>query len=198
MKTKIRLLQTVSILLVLVLAGSGRLPLTTRAQNQVTSPDKFFGFRLGSDLKMARWDQMVEYYQLLEKEGGGKLKVTDMGPSTMGNPFLLVIITAPGNMAKLDRLREVNASISDPRGLSEQQVRSLVSEGKAVICQSMSLHATEIGGSQMAPELAYDLLTRTDEETQRILDNVVFLMVPSFNPDCEIMVTDWYRKTLGT
>ena len=29
----------------------------------------------------------------------------------------------------------------------------------------MSLHATEIGGTQMAPELAYDLLTRTDEET---------------------------------
>jgi murein tripeptide amidase MpaA len=52
----------------------------------------------------------------------------------------------------------------------------------------MSLHATEIGGAQMAPELAWDLVTRTDEETRRILDNVVFLMVPSFNPDGQIMV----------
>jgi hypothetical protein len=58
----------------------------------------------------------------------------------------------------------------------------------------MSLHATEIGGTQMAPELAYDLLARNDEETRRILDNVVFLMVPSFNPDGAIMVADWYGR----
>jgi hypothetical protein len=198
MRGKIRSIPIVPVLLALVLAGTGLLAPTTKAQNQVTSPEKFFGYRLGSDQKMARWDKIVEYYRLLEKEGGGRLKVTDMGPSTMGNPFLLVVISSPGNMTKLDRLREVNARISDPRGLSEQEVKDLVTEGKAVICQSMSLHATEIGGTQMAPELAYDLLTRKDEETQRILDNVVFLMVPSFNPDGEIMVADWYQKTLGT
>ena len=62
----------------------------------------------------------------------------------------------------------------------------------------MSLHATEIGGTQMAPELTYDLLSREDEETKRILENVVFFLIPSFNPDGQIMVTDWYNKTLGS
>ncbi len=164
----------------------------------IMSPDDFFGFRLGSDRKMARWDKMVEYYRLLEKQGGGKLKVIDMGPSTMGNPFLLVIVTSQKNLANLDNLRKTNLRLSDPRGLTETDARKLTAEGKAVICQSMSLHATEIGGTQMAPELAYDLVSRPDEETQRILDHVIFLMVPSFNPDGEIMVADWYQKTLGT
>jgi hypothetical protein len=50
----------------------------------------------------------------------------------------------------------------------------------------------------MAPELAYDMITRTDEDAKRILDNVVLIEVPCFNPDGEIMVTDWYNKTLGT
>ncbi|HSB12854.1 MAG TPA: M14 metallopeptidase family protein [Bryobacteraceae bacterium] len=168
------------------------------AQGPITSPEKFFGFQLGADRKIARWDKIVQYYELLEKESAGRLKVVNMGPSTMGNPFLLVIISAAGNLSKLDRLREVNASISDPRGLTEQEVRKLVGEGKAVVCQTMSLHATEIGGTQMAPELAYDLLSRRDDETRQILDNVIFLMVPSFNPDGAIMVADWYQKTLGT
>jgi hypothetical protein len=165
---------------------------------QLTPPEKFFGFQLGSDRKIARWDRIVEYFKLLEKNGGGKMKLIGMGPSTMGNPFLLAIISSPANLSRLDRLRQVNAIISDPRGATAQDIKNLIREGRAVICQTMSLHATEIGGTQMAPELAYDLLSKTDEDTRRILDNVVLLMVPSFNPDGAIMVADWYQKTLGT
>ncbi len=160
-------------------------------------PEKFFGFQLGSDRKIARWDKITDYFHLLETQSGGKMQVVNMGPTTMGNPFLLAIISSPKNLANLERLRQANAKISDPRGLAEREVKRLVAEGKAVICQSMSLHASEIGGTQMAPELAYDLLSRTDDETRRILDNVILLLVPSFNPDGQIMVTDWYNKTLG-
>ena len=181
----------------LVIFVIGFITSTAEAQKKVTSPNDFFGFELGSDRKIARWDKIVDYFKLLESESG-KIKVINMGPSTEGNPFLLVIISAPDNLANLDRLQEVNAKISDPRGIAEAEIKKLVKEGKAVMCQSMSLHATEIGGTQMAPELTYDLLTRDDEETQRILNNVVFFMIPCFNPDGEIMVTDWYRKTLGT
>ena len=198
MREKIRFVHIVPVLLVLALLGMGLLPRTIEAQSGITTPEKFFGFQLGSDRKIARWDKIVDYYRLLEKEAGGKLKVVDMGPSTMGNPFLLVTITSANNHARLEQLRQVNLKISDPRGIAEQEIKKLVAEGKAVICQSMSLHATEIGGAQMAPELACDLVARQDEETQRILDNVVFFLVPSFNPDGALMVADWYQKSLGT
>jgi hypothetical protein len=198
MRGTVRFTPMISVVLALALGAAGMMAPRALAQSQVTSPEQYFGYQLGSDRKMARWDKIVEYFRLLEKEGQGKLRAIDMGPSTMGNPFLLVIISAPNNLARLEQLRQINLKISDPRGLAETEVRKLVGEGKAVICQSMSMHATEIGGTQMAPELAYDLLARQDEETQRILDNDIFLMVPSFNPDGEIMVADWYQKTLGT
>ncbi len=189
----LRLFQT----LVLVFIFLGSLIPRIEAQEKVTSPEKFFGFQLGSDRKIARWDRIVDYFELLDNESG-KIKVIDMGPSTMGNPFLVVIISSEENMSNLERLKDVNAKISDPRGIEEAEIKNLVKEGKAVMCQSMSLHATEIGGTQMTPELAYDLLSRRDEETQRILENVIYFMIPSFNPDGQIMVTDWYNKTLGT
>ena len=196
MRQKTKVLHTL-LIFVLVLVFPGLLTQIAEGQRKVTSPDEFFGFQLGSDRKIARWDKIVDYYNLLESESG-KIKVVNMGPSTMGHPFLLVIISSEGNLSNLDRLQAVNAKLSDPRGVAETEIKALIKEGKAVICQSMSLHATEIGGTQMAPELAYDLLSREDEETQRILDNVIFLLIPSFNPDGQIMVTDWYNKNLGT
>jgi zinc carboxypeptidase len=165
---------------------------------QITAPEKFFGFQLGADRKMARWDKIVEYFYLMEKESGGRLKVINMGPTSEGNPFLMAIITSPANMAKLDRLKESNSKLSDSRGIPEGEIRQLAAQARPIVVQSMSMHATEIGGAQMAPELVYDELSRKDEEAQRILDNVISIVVPCFNPDGEIMVTDWYRKYVDT
>ena len=147
---------------------------------RITSPEEFFGFRLGTDRKIARWDKITEYFYKLESESD-RIKVIEMGKSTEGHPFLLVIISAQNNLARLEHYKAINAKIADPRGLSVEDVRELVEEGKAIVCQTMSLHATEIGGTQMAPELAYDLLSCDSETTQQILDNVIFLMVPCFN-----------------
>ena len=165
--------------------------------DQVTSPETFFGFQLGCDRKIAAWEKIVAYLRLLEQESDC-LQVIDMGSSTEGNPFLLAIISSPQNLSNLARLQAVNAEISDARGLSEDAAKTLISEGKVVLCQSMGLHATEIGSTQMASELTYDLITKTDAETRRILDNVIFLMFPCLNPDGLIMTTDWYNKYFDT
>jgi len=180
-----------------ILTAYSSLLYSAQLPSGITSPEEFFGFQLGSDRHIARWDKIVDYFYLLEKQSS-KIKVVNMGPTTMGHPFLVVFISSPANLSQLAHFQEINSKISDPRGVGEAEIKNLVKEGKAVICQSMSLHATEIGGTQMAPELAYDLLTRQDEETQRILDNVIFVMIPCFNPDGQIMVTDWYNQTLGT
>ena len=71
-------------------------------------------------------------------------------------------------------------------------------EGKAIVLVTCNIHSTEIGASQMAMEWAHALATAEDAETKRRLDDVVLLLVPSLNPDGQIMVTDWYRKNLGT
>ena len=169
---------------------------TAAAANNITPPDQFFGFQLGADGELAHWDKMVEYFELLDRESD-RIQVTNLGPSTEGHPYLLAIISSPENMANLDRLREVNKQIQDPHK-SEAEVRELIKEGKAVVSQSFGLHATEVAGAQTAPELAYDFLSRDDEETQRILDNTILILFPNFNPDGQIMVRDWYYKNKGT
>jgi hypothetical protein len=170
---------------------------TSISQNKITTPEEYFGFQMGADYKLARWDKIVDYFYELEKQSD-KLKVMNLGPSSEGHPFLLLLISSPENLGNLDRLQYINKKISDPRGVPDDELKAFVNEGKAVIYESMSLHASEVGGTQMSPELTYDLLTRDDEETQRILDNVLFFMIPCFNPDGQVMITDWYNETVGT
>lgn len=50
----------------------------------------------------------------------------------------------------------------------------------------------------MVVELVHQLATDSSSRVKNILDNVIFLLVPSLNPDGQIIVTDWYNKYLGT
>ena len=142
-------------------------PMLLVAQTTITSPEQFFGYPMGTDRKMARWDKLIADYQPLEKESGGRMKVINMGPTMQDNPFLMVIITSPKNMANLESIRKNNLTLVNPHSTPEAEIKKIVATGKIVMVQSMSMHATEIGGTQMAPELTYDLLNRKDEDTQR-------------------------------
>ncbi|MDD4109818.1 MAG: M14 family zinc carboxypeptidase, partial [Prolixibacteraceae bacterium] len=152
---------------------------------------------MGTDYKLARWDKITEYFYLIEKQSD-KLKVMNLGPSSEGHPFLVLLISSPENIANLDRLQYINKKINDPENLSADSLSQYIEEGKAVVFQSMSLHASEVGATQMSTELTWDLLTRKDEDCTRILDNVLFFMIPCFNPDGQVMITDWYNETYGT
>ncbi len=179
-----------------VLAALAAGPGMVHAQ-QIPTPEAFFGFQMGADRHLARWDKLVAYYQLLDRQSP-RVHVVNMGPTTLGNPFLAIWVSSPENLAKLDELQRMNALLSDPRGASQEQVDAAIANGKAVVVQSYGLHSTEVAASQSAAEILYDMATRDDEEMRGILDNTVAIMIPCFNPDGEIIVTDWYDKTVGS
>jgi hypothetical protein len=55
------------------------------------------------------------------------------------------------------------------------------------------LHATETVGTHQLIETAYQLVSRTDPETMRILDNVIILLTHA-NPDGQELVSNWYMR----
>ena len=168
------------------------------AAQTIPTPEAFFGHRIGAEKKLARWDKIVDYLRTVARRSD-RIQLLEPGKTTNGNPFLLVVISSPGNLRSLDRYKAINRRIFDPRTIaSDDEARSLAREGKVFVLVSCSMHATEVGATQMSVEAVYRLATDASPETGKILDNVVFLLVPCLNPDGEIMVTDWYNKTLGT
>ncbi|MCL2497485.1 MAG: M14 family metallopeptidase [Symbiobacteriaceae bacterium] len=161
------------------------------------SPLEFLGFEPGADRKLADWTAMLGYFQQLAA-ASPRVKLVEAGLSTEGKPFIYLVITSEENMAKLDHYREIQARLADPRGLSHEEAQKLIAEGKSVAMISCGIHATEIGGPQCSITLAYEMAAGIAPHADLILDNVIFLLVPSLNPDGHQMVCDWYYKNLDT
>lgn len=174
---------------------------TGRAQtarpSELPSPEQFFGHQMGADRKLANWDKLLEYYRTLARSAK-TLRLVELGKSSEGRPYIALFITAPANLAKLDRFGQLNSRLADPRGLSDSEAQKIIAEARAVVIQTFALHSSEVAASQTAAEYVYDSITRQDEESQRMLDNVISIVVPSINPDGTQMIADWYMKHVGT
>jgi len=171
------------------------LPLLLIAQ---TSPEEFLGHKVGADRKLADYNQILAYFERLDKESG-RISVLTIGKTTLGKPMIMAVITSEENMARLKTYREITKRLRDARGLTTEEAKRLSKEGKVIIMITCSLHSSEIAASQMAMELAHKLVTgQVSLDVDRVLKEVIVLLVPTTNPDGHQMVTDWYRKYVGT
>jgi len=167
------------------------------AAAELPSPKEYLGFEVGADRKLADMNQIIDYFMILGKESP-RILVQEVGKTTMGNPFIVAVITSVENHKNLDKYQQIQQKLADPRTLKPGEAQELISQGRSVVMVNCSIHATEIAACQMSMELAYDLAVNEDEKTQEILDNVVILLTPMHNPDGIQMVVDWYKKHLGT
>ncbi|HZT60494.1 MAG TPA: M14 metallopeptidase family protein [Pyrinomonadaceae bacterium] len=164
---------------------------------RVPSPQSVLGFTPGDDRKIADWTQINDYFKRLDR-ASDRVEVQTVGTSTNGKPLIAAFISAPENIRELDRYREIQRRLADPRLVTTDAERErLIREGKTVVVVSCSIHSTEIVASQMSMQLAYELATARDADTREILDNTILILIPSPNPDGVDIVADWYRKSLG-
>lgn len=167
------------------------------AQSAVPSPEHFFGFAMGAEGRLATWDRMVEYFRVLARTTA-RVRVQELGRTTGGRPYLLVIVGTPDTLSRLDDVRARQHRLADPRETSEKDGLRLAREGKAVVVIGAGVHSTETGSSQMINELIWHLATDRSPATEHILRNVVVLLVPSQNPDGLQMTAEWHASNAGT
>lgn len=164
---------------------------------KIPSPEEIIGFKVGQDFKLANWSQILTYFDQLASRSE-KVRVVDIGQTILGRRFIMAVISAQTNMARLEEIKEIQKKLHNPHKLSPEEKNEFVRDGKAVIFISCSLHSTEIAASQMSMELAYKLVTEKTPEIKQILEETVILLIPSMNPDGIDIVSDWYFRYLDT
>jgi hypothetical protein len=169
------------------------------AKAVVPAPRDVIGFTPGDDRKLASWAQIVDYFRQLQR-ASNRLKFQELGKTTLGRPFVLATISSPANLAKLDRFREIQHKLADPRTFNsnDSEAEKLIAEGRTIVMITCGIHSTEVGGNLVSMNIAYRLASDDSPETREILDRCIIFLVPSLNPDGVDIVKNWYDKTLGT
>jgi hypothetical protein len=170
--------------------------LIAQKPSPVPTPESVFGFPIGKDSNLVDYEQSIDYFQKLAK-ASNRIHLINVGTTSFGRPWMAAIITSPENYARLDHYRQINMRLAHPAGLTDSAAHQLAREGKVFVDISGGLHASEIAGSQHTPQLAYELLSRpNDPGVKEILDNVIFFLWPTINPDGQDIVVKNCRETM--
>ncbi len=175
-------------LALLCLGSAAALP----AQGRVTTPKQHFGHDIGDDYWLPNYDQYEAYVKTLAAESD-RVKLLDIGRTAEGRTQYTLVVSAPENIRNLEHYRQIEERLARAEGLTDAQARQLAAEGKAVVWIDGGLHATEVLGPNQLIQTEYDLVSKTDPETMRILkDDIVLLTL--VNPDGMQLVANWYMQ----
>jgi hypothetical protein len=166
--------------------------LPAAVQAQLTTPQEFLGFNFGDDYHLANYQQISAYWRLLADQSD-RMVVREIGTTAEGRTMLMAIISAPENIRNLDRYQQIAKRLALAEGLTDDEARALASDGRAVVWIDGGLHATEVLGAQQLSEMVWQLVSRTDDETVRMLQDDIVLLVHA-NPDGNDLTADWYNR----
>ncbi|MDH3816388.1 MAG: M14 family metallopeptidase, partial [Acidobacteriota bacterium] len=167
------------------------------ASAEIPTPAETFGHEVGADYKMIPYPEVLSYLDTVAA-ASDRVSIEDAGRSTLDNPIKVVVLTSKENQENLERLREIARLIAKPGDLTPEQSQQLIDEGKVIALVTCSIHSTEVGSTQMVTEFVHDFATTEDPEKLAWMDEAVLLVMPSINPDGQLMIVDWYNEWLGT
>ncbi len=162
-----------------------------------TTPESYFGFSPGTDRKMFDYEELISYLKKLDEESP-RLKLVEIGKSPMGKPMYIAFLSDEKNINNLEPLRRINRELALNPSLTDAEREEMAKDGRVFVLATLSMHSGEVGPSQSAPLVAYKLATADSPELTGWLKDVVYMMVPSHNPDGMDMVVHNYKKYVGT
>ena len=162
------------------------------ASATIPTPEKVLGYVIGTPQKLTYTKDIYRYMRELEK-ATPRVKVFTIGHSEEGRETLMVAVSDEANIKKLDRYREINARLADPRKTSDAEEKQLIEEDVPMYWASGSIHSPETGSPEMLMELAYRLAVEDSPLIQNIRKNLIVLITPCSEVDGRDREVDVYN-----
>lgn len=151
---------------------------------KIPTPESVLGYQIGS------WhishDQQLMYMRRLA-ELSPRMELRQHARTYEGRPLVHIIVTSEANHARLEEIQAQHVALSDPGRSGGMNT----SDMPAVIYQGFSIHGNEPSGANAAPLVAYYLAAAQGPDIEAMLDDLVIIFDPSFNPDGLTRFSTW-------
>jgi hypothetical protein len=164
-----------------------------QADAQVPRPDSVLGYSLGA--RFTHWERIVDYLKQVAA-ASPRMKVMEYGRTYEGRPLVLVAISSPENIQRLDEIQQAHQRLADTTGLSQPERDRLVRQTPLVAWLAYGVHGNESSSAEAAMGVAY-LLAAGQGDFAKMLDDMVVLIDPLENPDGRERYVSGYEQRRG-
>src|SRR5919109_5232285 len=116
-----------SVLLTVVAALAATASIFSQSSSLPT-PESVLGFKPGADLKLATYDESLEYFRKLDA-ASDRLTLVEIGPTSYGHPWYFALVSSQANLADIERYRQIAQRLAHPEGLTDEEARRLAEDG---------------------------------------------------------------------
>jgi hypothetical protein len=163
----------------------------TSFASTVPAPSDVLGFPAGE--RHARTDAIVDYYRAVA-DVSDRVHLDEYARTVEGRALVQAIVTSPANHARLDAIWEANRRLSDaPETVGDADLSRM----PAVVWMGYSVHGNEASGADAALLTLHHLAAGESAEVQAMLDELVIILDPLYNPDGRARFVGWMERYRG-
>lgn len=154
---------------------------------KIPTPEAYLGYQIGE------WhishDQQLAYMRKLA-ELSPRFKLTEYARTYEGRPLVYIAITSERNHQNLADLKAKHVQVTNPAEADRVDLKTT----PLVIYQGFSIHGNESSGGNAAPLVAYYLAAGQGPEVEKLLNEVIIIFDPCFNPDGFHRFSTWANQ----
>ncbi|MFI4916027.1 MAG: M14 family metallopeptidase [Phycisphaerales bacterium JB060] len=165
-----------------------------RLDPAVPTPEGHLGYRIGQ--RFTRHHDRVAYARALAA-ASDRVRFAEYGRSHQDRPLVMLTISSPENLGRLDEILAANLELRDAANLTESRRDEIIENNPAIIWYSFGVHGNEASCGEVSMQLAYTLAAGVNDEIEDILDNCVIVIDPQLNPDGQMRYVSWYENAVG-
>ncbi len=160
---------------------------------RVPRPDQILGAPLGAGFH--HWEQILAYLTALDV-ASDRVVLFDYGRTAEGRRLVLLAISTPENLGKLDEIQRDHQRLAEPGRLSANERERLLSRLPAVVWLGYGVHGNESSSAEAAMGAAY-VFAAGQGDFGRLFEHTVVLIDPLMNPDGRERYLGSYEQRRG-